>query len=120
MHFLCIIHLRAIDFKKAREINACRRRIFDVEISKCIRYATIIDELCTHIALTFPQCIENATFYKMNMLHKSKMMKGSVNMTIDELRQALERIPDEGAINKARRRAIIILINKLLAGEPRE
>ena len=37
-------------------------------------------------------------------------------MTIDELVQALERIPDKGAINKARRRAIIIFINQLMAG----
>ena len=36
-------------------------------------------------------------------------------MTIDELRDALERIPDKGAINKARRRSIIVEINKLLA-----
>jgi hypothetical protein len=36
-------------------------------------------------------------------------------MTLDELRMALDRIPDNGAINKARRRAIIIEINKLLA-----
>jgi len=34
-------------------------------------------------------------------------------MTIDELKLALDRIPATGAINKARRRAIIILINKL-------
>lgn len=38
-------------------------------------------------------------------------------MTLDELLQALERIPDKGAINKARRRAIIILINRIIAGE---
>ena len=37
-------------------------------------------------------------------------------MTIDELVQALGRIPDKGAINKARRRAIIVLINQLMAG----
>lgn len=34
-------------------------------------------------------------------------------MTIDELKLALDRIPDKGAINQARRRAIIIMINKL-------
>lgn len=38
-------------------------------------------------------------------------------MTIDELRDALERIPNRGAINKARRRAIIMQINELMAGE---
>lgn len=37
-------------------------------------------------------------------------------MTLEELKAALERIPDRGAINKARRRCIIIQINKLLAG----
>jgi hypothetical protein len=37
-------------------------------------------------------------------------------MTIEELREALNRIPTTGAINKARRRAIIILINELMAG----
>lgn len=35
-------------------------------------------------------------------------------MTIEELQQALERIPTTGAINKARRRAIMIQINRLL------
>lgn len=38
-------------------------------------------------------------------------------MTIDELRDALERIPNRGSINKARRRAIIMQINELMAGE---
>ena len=38
-------------------------------------------------------------------------------MNLDELKQALDRIPDRGAINKARRRALIILINQLSAGE---
>ena len=38
-------------------------------------------------------------------------------MTIDELREALERIPNRGAINKARRLAIIMQINELMAGE---
>ena len=38
-------------------------------------------------------------------------------MTIDELKQALDRIPPVGAINKARRRAIIILINQLSTAE---
>lgn len=37
-------------------------------------------------------------------------------MTVDELKQALDLIPDRGAINKARRRAIIILINQISAG----
>jgi hypothetical protein len=36
---------------------------------------------------------------------------------LDELKRALDRIPPTGAINKARRRAIIILINKISAGE---
>lgn len=34
-------------------------------------------------------------------------------MNIDDLKKALDRIQPIGAINKARRRAIIILINKL-------
>lgn len=38
-------------------------------------------------------------------------------MTIDELKLALDRIPETGAINKARRRAIIILINKITSGD---
>jgi hypothetical protein len=38
-------------------------------------------------------------------------------MNLDELKLALDRIPKTGAINKARRRAIIILINKICAGE---
>lgn len=38
-------------------------------------------------------------------------------MTLEELKDALDRIPERGAINKARRRAIIVQINKLLAGE---
>lgn len=38
-------------------------------------------------------------------------------MTLDELKQALDRIPNTGAINKARRRAIIVLINQLSAGK---
>ena len=37
-------------------------------------------------------------------------------MTLEELRLALERIPNKGAINKARRLAIIIQINRLIAG----
>ena len=36
-------------------------------------------------------------------------------MTLEELKQALDRIPDRGAINKARRRAILAMINELLA-----
>lgn len=35
---------------------------------------------------------------------------------IEELEIALAKIPDKGAINKARRRAIIVLINQLTAG----
>lgn len=38
-------------------------------------------------------------------------------MTLEELRLALERIPNKGAINKARRLAIIIQINRLIAGD---
>ena len=38
-------------------------------------------------------------------------------MNLDELKQALDQIPDDGAINKAKRREIIILINKITAGE---
>ena len=37
-------------------------------------------------------------------------------MTIDELKRRLESIPPVGAINKARRREIIALINKLAGG----
>lgn len=37
-------------------------------------------------------------------------------MTIEELKMALERIPPTGAINKARRAAIILQINKLING----
>jgi len=39
-------------------------------------------------------------------------------MNLDELKLALDRIPAVGAINKARRRSIIVLINKITAGEP--
>ena len=35
-------------------------------------------------------------------------------MTIEELQEALERIPPKGAINKARRQRIIEQINRLL------
>lgn len=35
-------------------------------------------------------------------------------MTIDELKEALDRIPGNGAINKARRRAIIVQINQAM------
>lgn len=38
-------------------------------------------------------------------------------MTIKQLKKKLEQIPKTGAINKARRREIIALINKLSAGE---
>lgn len=44
-------------------------------------------------------------------------MKGREPMNLDDLKLALDRIPPVGAINKARRRAIIILINKITAGE---
>ena len=36
---------------------------------------------------------------------------------LEELRAALDRIQNKGAINKARRRAIIIEINKMLQGD---
>lgn len=38
-------------------------------------------------------------------------------MTILDLQRALDRIPNVGAINKARRRAIIQQINQLMAAE---
>ena len=38
-------------------------------------------------------------------------------MTLEELKKALDSIPNEGAINKARRRAIIVQINALCEGE---
>ena len=38
-------------------------------------------------------------------------------MNLDELKLALDRIPTTGAINRARRRAIIVLINKVTSGE---
>ena len=44
-------------------------------------------------------------------------MKGSERMNLDELKLALDRIPNKGAINKAKRREIIILINKITAGD---
>ena len=40
-----------------------------------------------------------------------------MQMNLDELKLALDRIPPTGAINKARRKAIIVLINKLTAGD---
>ena len=39
-------------------------------------------------------------------------------MTLEELLEALNKIPDKGAINKARRRAIIVLINQITNGQP--
>ena len=36
-------------------------------------------------------------------------------MTIEELKEALERIPNNNAINKARRRCIIMEINRILS-----
>jgi hypothetical protein len=41
------------------------------------------------------------------------IMKGERKMSIDELKLALDRIPPTNAINRARRRAIIVLINRL-------
>lgn len=37
-------------------------------------------------------------------------------MTLEELKAALDRIPATGAINKARRRSIIMQINRILSG----
>lgn len=42
-------------------------------------------------------------------------IQGGEQMTIEELREALAKIPARGAINKARRRAIIEMINRLMA-----
>lgn len=39
-------------------------------------------------------------------------------MTINQLKKKLEQIPPAGAINKARRREIIALINKMAAVKP--
>ena len=39
-------------------------------------------------------------------------------MTIQELKRKLDAIPPAGAINKARRREIILLINRLAEGQP--
>ena len=38
-------------------------------------------------------------------------------MTIKQLKKKLEQIPPVGAINKARRREIIAMINRLAGGE---
>jgi hypothetical protein len=38
-------------------------------------------------------------------------------MSIDELREALSKIPATGAINKARREVLVKLLNALMAGE---
>lgn len=35
-------------------------------------------------------------------------------MTIEELKNALEQIPPDNALNEARRRAIVALINRLM------
>ena len=37
-------------------------------------------------------------------------------MTIEKLKRALDSIPNAGAMNKARRRAIIEQINRLMGG----
>lgn len=37
-------------------------------------------------------------------------------MTLDELKRALDLIPADGGLNKAKRRALVIAINKLKAG----
>lgn len=39
-------------------------------------------------------------------------------MTITELQRKLDAIPPSGPINKARRAAIIAMINRINAGEP--
>lgn len=44
-------------------------------------------------------------------------MIGGDQMTISELERALNRIPNVGAVNKARRRALIEQINRLMARE---
>ena len=41
-------------------------------------------------------------------------------MTIQELQQKLDVIPPTGIINRARRAAIIALINQLLTGQVKE
>ena len=38
-------------------------------------------------------------------------------MTLEELKAALDRIPEKGAINKARRLAIMKMIDALLKGQ---
>lgn len=38
-------------------------------------------------------------------------------MSLDELKIALDLIPDDTPINRAKRKQIIILINKITAGE---
>ena len=38
-------------------------------------------------------------------------------MTLEELKNALDRIPEKGAINKARRLAIIRQIDELMKGQ---
>ncbi len=35
-------------------------------------------------------------------------------MTLEELQAALAKIPNKGAVNRARRLAIIVMINKLM------
>lgn len=43
-----------------------------------------------------------------------------IRMTIQELQQKLDAIPPTGIINRARRAAIIALINQLLTGQVKE
>ena len=38
-------------------------------------------------------------------------------MTLEELKNALDKIPEKGAINKARRFAIMKLIDELMKGQ---
>ena len=43
-------------------------------------------------------------------------MKGDAKMTVKELKKKLKEIPSTGAINRARRREIIALIDRLQGG----
>lgn len=45
------------------------------------------------------------------------MKKGAKMMDLEELKLALDRIPPTGRINRAKRKEIIILINRIMAGE---
>lgn len=45
------------------------------------------------------------------------LQKGGALMTLEELRKKLNKIPETGIINQARRMAIIVQINKLMQEE---